>query len=396
MDLACPEVSTGVAVSAGTGGRRSQFGRPRRDAMKVSIWMPRASEIPGGHVVQMRQTAAALRRLGVAAIEWTGPELPDESVDLVHGFGLGVHAGHVEMARRRGIPVVISPVYVGIKYDSSGPASRIDTRQVLGRLSRGFKMGVASMRGREPFVRRALAESERELDRIRTWSAADVLLVNALGERDELVADLGIHTEIRVVPNAVDPVAFAPVPGVERAPRSAIFVGRMEPHKNQLGLINALADTDVTLTVVGPPHPHHLDYAEACHSAANGRRVRFIDVVPHDELAAHYSAAAVHVLPTWFETTGLVSLEAALCGCAVVSTSRGHAREYLQEDALYCDPADPRSIRDAVLGALDRGPSTALQERTRQQFTWEQTATQTLAAYRDVLGRQQDSSTDRP
>ncbi|HWC23430.1 MAG TPA: glycosyltransferase family 4 protein [Flexivirga sp.] len=355
--------------------------------MKVALWMPRASEIPGGHVIQMQRTAAALRLLGVEVVETTDPELPDEELDLVHGFGMGVHARHVESGRRRGLPVVISPVYVGIRYDSRGPEERIGARQALGRLSRAVRIGAAGLRGREPLIRRALAETDRELDRIRAWSAADMLLVNAGGERDELIADLGVQTDTRVVPNAVDPGSFAPVPGVERVRRSALFVGRIEPHKNQLGLIKALAGTDISLSIVGPPHPHHDEYVRACRAAASGRQVEFVGSVPHDQLAAHYSAAAVHVLPTWFETTGLVSLEAALCGCAVVSTSRGHAREYLQDDAWFCDPADPASVRRAVLDAVNAGPSPALATRIHQHYTWADTATETLAAYKDVLAR---------
>lgn len=356
-------------------------------AVRAALWMPRASEIPGGHVVQLRRTAAALRLLGVEVMETTDPELPDERFDLVHGFGMGVHARHVEMARRRGLPVIITPIYVGVRYDSRGPEVGLGAREALGRLSRGVRMGVDSLRGREAVTRRALSEVGRELDRIRAWSAADVLLVNAVGEGELLSRDLGVQTEIRVLPNAVDPELFSPVPGVERESRSAIFVGRLEPHKNQLGLIKALGGTDIGLTIVGPPHPHHHDYAKACRAAAQGMRVRFVESVLHDELAPYYSAAAVHVLPSWFETTGLVSLEAALCDCAVVSTSRGHAREYLRDDAHYCDPASPQSIRQAVRSALDAGPSSALHARILDQYTWTQTAHETLAAYEEVLRR---------
>ena len=83
---------------------------------------------------------------------------------------------------------------------------------------------------------------------------------------------------------------------------------------------------------------------------------------PHPRtVVALYRSARVHVLPSWFETTGLVSLEAGLCRCDVREHNRGHAREYLGDFAWYCDPADPASICSAVW--MLEQPSTARDTR---------------------------------
>ena len=81
------------------------------------------------------------------------------------------------------------------------------------------------------------------------------------------------------------------------------------------------------------------------------RRVQLQDSVEHAELAPLYRASKVHALPSWSETTGLVSLEAALCGCNIVTTDRGYTRDYFGDMAWYCDPYDNRSIRRAVEAA---------------------------------------------
>jgi glycosyltransferase involved in cell wall biosynthesis len=86
-----------------------------------------------------------------------------------------------------------------------------------------------------------------------------------------------------------------------------------------------------------------------------------------------------------FETTGLVSLEAALSGCAVVTTEMGYAREYLEDMAWYCDPYDLESIRTAVLNALDAPPQRDLRQRILDRYTWEHTASATAAAYRELV-----------
>jgi glycosyltransferase involved in cell wall biosynthesis len=88
-----------------------------------------------------------------------------------------------------------------------------------------------------------------------------------------------------------------------------------------------------------------------------------------------------------FETTGLVSLEAALSGCNVVSTVAGYAREYLQDLVSYCEPHDVTSIRDAVLTALSSPQQTGLRQRILDNYTWEHAASATAAAYYDLLNR---------
>ena len=91
------------------------------------------------------------------------------------------------------------------------------------------------------------------------------------------------------------------------------------------------------------------------------------------------------MLPSWRETPGLVSLEAAAVGCPVVTTSVGSTREYFGAEALYCDPWSRASIRKAVASAI-RGPgSESLRLRVRRDFTWLRAAEATLRAYRLVL-----------
>ena len=78
-----------------------------------------------------------------------------------------------------------------------------------------------------------------------------------------------------------------------------------------------------------------------------------IDHLPQELLASAYSAARVHCLPSWMDTCGLVSLEAAINRTAVVGSTFGHELEYLQNDAYLVDPADPENIKKGVLKAWD-------------------------------------------
>lgn len=109
--------------------------------------------------------------------------------------------------------------------------------------------------------------------------------------------------------------------------------------------------------------------------------MRFVQPCSQQELVNLYRGAAVHVLPSWFETTGLVSLEAALSGCAVVTTDRGYARDYFGDLAHYCDPSDADSIRQAVQRALADGHQPELELLVRERYSWGAVARATVAAY---------------
>lgn len=352
--------------------------------MKVLLWLSRGTEVPGGHKVQLERTAAALRSLGVQATEHLGAELPPGSWDVIHGFQLGSH--DVFEARRRAAAVAVSTIYTGLAHATGSGRGR-SLRARAGGLRRGLRYLAASSAGRERLVRLAMTDMDIQLDQLRAWSMADVLLPNAHGEARHIREDLGVLTPCSVVPNAIDATLFTPRHGQEREPGTVLCVGRIEPHKNQLGVIEALRDVPgVRLTVVGPPHPHHNDYFESCQAAARGN-VTLVPGIEHDELPELYARHRTHVLASWYETTGLVSLEAGASGCTVVSTDRGHAREYLGDDAWYCDPASSNSIRQAVLSALNAPPSEELSHRIGEQFTWRHTAEQTLVAYHTALGR---------
>ncbi len=354
--------------------------------MRVLMWLSGGTEVPGGHRIQLERTAAALRNLGIEVEEHLGANLPPGTWDVVHGFQLGPQ--DMVAARARSSAVAVSTIYVGLNYTTSGiGGGGVDLRAALGKARRGMRYLTASLQGRGQLTRLAMREMTSELAQIKAWSMADVLLPNAQGEARHLRDDLGVMTPTRVVPNAIDADLFTPGFGSAREAGTVLCVGRVEPHKNQLGTIEALRGVDgVKLTVVGPPHPHHADYYDRCREAATDN-VTLLPAVDHGDLPGLYAQHKTHVLASWYETTGLVSLEAAASGCTVVTTTRGHAEEYFEKDAWYCDPKDPASIRHAVTTALGSAPPVELLHRIEERFTWESTARETVAAYEEILRR---------
>jgi glycosyltransferase involved in cell wall biosynthesis len=320
--------------------------------------------------VQAHKTAEALSTLGVDVTIASTREDP-AGYDVVHC--LATDAAWVREVRMAGIPVVISTIYwsrryvIGLDRGLTRPERMLRVARVANSVvRRGAEETV--MRISAPIVAQQLA-----------FESADVLLPNSEAEGQAVRDELGVTTPMQVVPNGVDPAVFT-MPE-HRGPRSGVlYVGRIEPHKNQLGLIKALKGTGIDLTIVGPSHRDHLDYLEQCHNETD-EHIRVLGECTLAELVEHYQNAAVHAIPSWFETTGLVSLEACLCGAALVTTDRGFAREYFGADAYYCDASRPRSIRAAVQSAFAAGGSETLRERILLRYTWRHAAEATLAGY---------------
>jgi len=118
--------------------------------------------------------------------------------------------------------------------------------------------------------------------------------------------------------------------------------------------------------------------------------VRFLGYVPAEDLVALYNLADLFVFPSLYEGFGLPPLEAMACGLPVVASTAPALREVLDDAALLVHPQDVVALTEAMAAALR---DEALRSRLRQaglrraaQFSWERTARETAAVYREAVG----------
>jgi D-inositol-3-phosphate glycosyltransferase len=108
-----------------------------------------------------------------------------------------------------------------------------------------------------------------------------------------------------------------------------IWIGRLEKLKGVDILIDAvgqLDERDFTLLIVGgDEHAEGLKAELEAQAAAAGiaANVRFEGPVSHDRLPLYYNAANVCVVPSYYESFGLVAVEAMACGVPVVASRVG-------------------------------------------------------------------------
>jgi len=359
----------GRLAAAGTSARRSP-------AVLLAGGLT-AMDAPGGGEIQMLALAEALRSAGVVARPWRPWEDSLSTADCLHLFGsLPEHLAVVEAARRHNLPVALST----IAWFQLANCWR-EPRSVVRRLAACARFMARAACPRLPSWRR------------RLYQAVDLLLPNSKAEAEQLTRHFQVPPErIHVVPNgadprfaSADPEPFARLVGTRGF---VLYAGRIEPRKNQLGFLRATRGAGVPIVVLGDVVPGHEGYLAACRRAA-GRQVRFVPAVDHHDplLAGAYAACGCLVLASWFETPGLVALEAGLSGTPLVLPKHGAAPEYFGPLADYVTPNDLPGIRRAVLAALRRGRSRALAKHVRDNFLWNRAARMTREAYEKTLSR---------
>jgi D-inositol-3-phosphate glycosyltransferase len=211
---------------------------------------------------------------------------------------------------------------------------------------------------------------------------------------------------IEVVPLGVDVERFRPLDkedarrqlGFEDA-RIILFVGRIEPLKGVDILINAAAmlesDVECSVLIVGGDESSSAQVTQLQDLASDlgiEHRVAFVGAVDHDKLPLFYNAADVCVVPSHYESFGLVAVEAMACGVPVVASRVGGLTGTVKDgETGYLIPwlcPEPFAERIEMLlenDSLRRNLGEAAREAVTR-FRWENVAARILGVYASLYG----------
>lgn len=346
---------------------------------------------PGGDTVQMMKTKEALEQCGVRVSVARQPA-DLRGAELVHIFNTQRASELLhwaQEAKRVGLPVVLSTIhwdlshyiYVANLYKLGLDPSRRDVS--------GFKPLfdlLASVAGRivgkPDYYGRSHRQSVRALH-----GYADLLLPNSGEEARLFFRNYGLKEKnYRVIPNAIDSATFQP--STAPRPTDVVCVGRIEPTKNQLGLLRAVSGRGWKTTLIGRDGENPR-YSAALHRLAQSQWVEVLGSLPHAQVAEHMRRARVHVLASFRESPGLVTLEALAMGCnVVVADSRfcpveTYFKNLLGRRVFVCDPYQAGSIASAIEQALQAG--SQLQPSTYLPPQWSEVGQATLNAYKELM-----------
>jgi glycosyltransferase involved in cell wall biosynthesis len=220
--------------------------------------------------------------------------------------------------------------------------------------------------GREQYVRRDATE-------VRCMLAADAVITIADAMRDDIVARGVPADRVFVVPNGVDPVAFAPIepdPAVRHrwgleGMRTFGYVSNLDhPREGQEVLIRAMARLargrgDLRCLVIGDGARRE-ELERLANGLGVGQRVIFTGRVPHDEVRQLYELIDVFVVPRIDEraarlVTPLKPFEAMALGRPIVVSDLPALVEIAPpgERGLSFPPGDADALASSVARLLD-------------------------------------------
>jgi glycosyltransferase involved in cell wall biosynthesis len=229
-------------------------------------------------------------------------------------------------------------------------------------------------------------------------NAADcIICVSDIGKK-HLVNNLGIPaSKVLVFPNGVDVDRFAPDAVARSSVRNQlgwannpiiVFVGNFYQWHDVTTLLNAFkhvvnTNPETRLLLVGDGNTRQ-EMELFAEKLGLGNFVKFVGLVPHDEVPMYMSAADVGVVPyprldreIWFSPLKLYEYMAS--GTPVVATSVGQITQVIDQkrNGLLVPPEDSNAMADALKLLLDdqalhQSCASQAREEAVSQYSWDQ------------------------
>ena len=244
---------------------------------------------------------------------------------------------------------------------------------------------------------------------------SDHIVVSNRREKVQIIWTYGAPSEkISVIPCGVDPHLFVPL-NASRSKvhldlphkRFILFVGRIDPVKGIDTLLKAMAivrnkrdfHQEVHLLIIGGD----LDYSSYSKDSEMHKlrqlttelrlknMVTFLGAQRQDQLPYYYSIAEVCVLPSRYESFGMVALEAMSCSTPVIASKVGGLTSFIQDEitGFLVPEEDEKSLAEKILKLLKHPflkDRLGMQARRRaKEFSWHTIAYQMIALYQQLL-----------
>jgi len=389
----------------------------------------------GGMNVYVRELTRELGQMGIHVDVFTRSQ-DDHVPHGLHELGYGNRVVHVPAGPEHPVPkqelVKYIPKFVeGIKAFACEKGIRYDVIHSHYWMSGVAAASLSDLWAGTPIVhmfhtlgemknRIARSEAEREgayriLGERQVIGRANRIVVATLAELTQLrflyKAD---DKKMTVIPPGVDVSHFYPIPsdeakmfiGLKPDDRMILFVGRIEPLKGVDTLIQAMSCLQVKeadgkplhLAIIGgdpaaSPEEMNTEMArlqKLCADLGLDQSVVFLGMRDQDKLPYYYSAAEVVVMPSHYESFGMVALEAMACGTPVIASEVG-GLGYLVRDGetgFTIPDQEPDTLCDKISWLLNDGELHATMSRKAvayaQDYAWEKIAKQIVDVYQAV------------
>jgi len=194
--------------------------------------------------------------------------------------------------------------------------------------------------------------------------------------------------------------------GFDRDEALIVYVGRFDPLKGIDRLLKAACHVKYsgTFRVViiggdGPADPARRRLQRLVAEGGLMDRVVFAGSINHDDLPSYYSAADTVIVPSYYESFGLVALEALACGTPVIAAPVGAMEDIIHHGQTGCIVHNPTPL--SLAGCIDTFLSKSLKNilspsdirRSVLKFSWAQAADAILDEYRAATKKHRQPET---
>lgn len=243
-------------------------------------------------------------------------------------------------------------------------------------------------------------ESEREL-----VQSCDLIVAATSREEKDLIHYYSASPQkIKIIPCGVNLNLFKPMDrkkvrmtlGLDHQ-KILLFVGRLDPLKGLEQLLKAFSEIPkkcmANLIVVGGDDYNHTGTHKLDSMAAElgiQSRIHFAGSVEQEELVRYYNAADICIIPSYYESFGMVALESLACGTPVIATDVGAMSEILSQpvagEIIKCDRR--HSLASKITGILNRNSNHIQNIETRRnlvsRYKWSNIADMLLHQYDEL------------
>ena len=219
--------------------------------------------------------------------------------------------------------------------------------------------------------------------------------------------------KIAVIPPGVDTSFFKPmnkeeakkIIGATPTDKILLFVGRIEPLKGLDMLLYALKvlimknpELSVCLWIVGGDilqkqelWSHQLKMLQQLKEILHlSTHVKFVGQKTQEELPAYYNAAKMVIMPSHYESFGMVTLEAMACGVPVITTNVAGVSQLIDKEhaALITSVNNPLLLASQIKYLLtDEATHTKIShdlQNKAQELSWDSVVRKIISVYDSI------------
>ncbi len=272
------------------------------------------------------------------------------------------------------------------------------------------------------FMKERVLESENREHPLRLRSEqhlarlSDAIISSSGHEMQCLIDEYGMpRSKIKVIYPGVNQTLFTPLDGVSppvdmkrrKGERILLYVGRIDPVKGLMSVIDALSllkhgDTSLygllKFIIIGGGRKDKELLQNKEYNRLQGAikrknlegKIIFLGSKKQSQLRRYYSASDALVVPSLYESFGLVAVEGLASGIPVIVSKIGELGSLVREgkNGFAFHPNDPASLADCIRHFFSREKNIWEKQRIRsdvlKRFSWKKTASETYAFLKKI------------